>query len=175
MTSMREPTTRVEVIVDGIARWLIAKRKMLSVVFVLITLALGASALRVHLDPGFNKLIPLKHPFMEAFLKHGATFAGANRILVSVRWKGEGDIYNAEFMKVMRGVTDDVFFTPGVNRAQVFSIFTPNVKYIEVTTPAPARSSTTPMSRTSSRRSAPSTPTTTSTSRSSASPRWWAM
>jgi predicted RND superfamily exporter protein len=36
-------------------------------------------------------------------------------------------------MKVMRGVTDDVFFTPGVNRAQVFSIFTPNVKYIEVT------------------------------------------
>ena len=133
MTSMREPTTRVEVIVDGIARWLIAKRKMLSVVFVLITLALGASALRVHLDPGFNKLIPLKHPFMEAFLKHGATFAGANRILVSVRWKGEGDIYNAEFMKVMRGVTDDVFFTPGVNRAQVFSIFTPNVRYIEVT------------------------------------------
>ena len=133
MSSMREPSTRLEVIVDGIARWLIAKRKVLSVLFVLITLALGASALRVHLDPGFNKLIPLKHPFMEAFLKHGATFAGANRVLVSVRWKGEGDIYNPEFMKVMRAVTDDVFFTPGVNRAQVFSIFTPNVKYIEVT------------------------------------------
>ncbi|HOM13205.1 MAG TPA: MMPL family transporter, partial [Rubrivivax sp.] len=130
---MREPSTRLEVIVDGIANWLIAKRKVLSVLFVLITLALGASALRVHLDPGFNKLIPLKHPFMEAFLKHGATFAGANRVLVSVRWKGEGDIYNPEFMKVMRAVTDDVFFTPGVNRAQVFSIFTPNVKYIEVT------------------------------------------
>ena len=133
MSTLREPTTRVEVIVDGIARWLIAKRKLLSVIFVLITLALGASALRVHLDPGFNKLIPLKHPFMAAFLEHGSTFAGANRVLVSVRWKGEGDIYNAEFMKVMRGVTDDVFFTPGVNRAQVFSIFTPNVRYIEVT------------------------------------------
>ena len=70
---------------------------------------------------------------MAAFLKHSATFAGANRVLVSVQWKGEGDIYNAEFMKVMRGVTDEVFFTPGVNRAQVFSIFTPNVTYIEVT------------------------------------------
>ena len=96
-------------------------------------LALGASALRVQLDAGFNKLIPLQHPFMAAFLKHSATFAGANRIMVSVHWKGEGDIYNAEFMKVMRGVTDEVFFTPGVNRAQVFSIFTPNVTYIEVT------------------------------------------
>ena len=125
--------TRLERIVDQIARWLITRRRPLGLVFLLLTLALGASALRVHLDPGFNKLIPLKHPFMAAFLKHSATFAGANRILVNVQWKGEGDIYNAEFMKAIRGVTDEVFFTPGVNRAQVFSIFTPNVKYIEVT------------------------------------------
>jgi uncharacterized protein len=125
--------TRLEAFVDRLAQALIARRKPLAWLFVVITLALGASALRVHLDPGFNKLIPLKHPYMQAFLKHSATFAGANRILVSVQWKGEGDIYNAEFMKAIRGVTDDVFFTPGVNRSQVFSIFTPNVKYIEVT------------------------------------------
>ena len=131
--SVAEPTTRLEILVDLIARWLIAQRKPLAIVFAAITLALGASALRVQLDPGFNKLIPLQHPYMAAFLKHSTTFAGANRIMVSVQWKGEGDIYNAEFMKVMRGVTDDVFFTPGVNRAQVFSIFTPNVTYIEVT------------------------------------------
>jgi hypothetical protein len=127
------PSSRLEILVDRIANWLIAQRKLLSFVFIAITLALGASALRVQLDAGFNKLIPLQHPFMAAFLKHSATFAGANRVLVSVQWKGEGDIYNAEFMKVMRGVTDEVFFTPGVNRAQVFSIFTPNVTYIEVT------------------------------------------
>jgi hypothetical protein len=131
--SLPAPTSRIDILVDRIARALIARRKVLSAIFMLITLALGASALRVHLDPGFNKLIPLKHAFMEVFLKHSATFAGANRILVNVKWKGEGDIYNAEFMKAIRGVTDDVFFTPGVNRAQVFSIFTPNVKYIEVT------------------------------------------
>jgi hypothetical protein len=125
--------SRLDAIVDRIARTLIAWRTPLSVLFAVITVALGASALRVQLDPGFNKLIPLRHQFMEAFLKHTATFAGANRVLVSVHWKGEGDIYNAEFMKVIRGVTDEVFFTPGVNRAQVFSIFTPNVKYIEVT------------------------------------------
>ena len=131
--SVAQPTTRLERFVDRIARWLIATRKPLTLLFIAITLGLGASALRVHLDPGFNKLIPLGHPYMAAFLKHSTTFAGANRILVSVHWKGEGDIYNAEFMKAIRGVTDEVFFTPGVNRAQVFSIFTPNVKYIEVT------------------------------------------
>ncbi len=127
------PTTRLEILVARIARWLIAQRKPLAVIFALVTVGLGASALRVHLDPGFNKLIPLKHPYMEAFLAHSASFAGANRVLVSVHWKGDGDIYNADFMKAIRGVTDEVFFTPGVNRAQVFSIFTPNVKYIEVT------------------------------------------
>ena len=71
---------------------------------------------------------------MEAFLKHAATFSGANRILVSVEWKGQqGDIYNEEFLEALRGVTDEVFFTPGVNRGQVYSLFTPNVKYIEIT------------------------------------------
>ena len=127
------PTSRLDAFVDSASRALIRWRLPLSMIFLAITVALGASALRVHLDPGFSKLIPLKHAFMEAFLKHSGTFAGANRILVNVKWKGEGDIYNAEFMKAIRGVTDDVFFTPGVNRAQVFSIFTPNVKYIEVT------------------------------------------
>ena len=92
------PSSRLEILVDRIANWLIAQRKLLSFVFIAITLALGASALRVQLDAGFNKLIPLQHPFMAAFLKHSATFAGANRVLVSVQWKGEGDIYNAEFM-----------------------------------------------------------------------------
>jgi len=131
--SVENPSTALERLVDRIARWLLAKRKVLTIVFALITLALGASALRVQFDPGFNKLIPLKHPYMSAFLKYSSVFAGANRVLISVQWKGDGDIYNPEFMKTLRGVTDDVFFTPGVNRAQVFSLFTPNVKYIEVT------------------------------------------
>ncbi len=131
--SVENPSTRLERLVDRIARWLLSKRLVLTIVFAAITLALGASALRIQLDPGFNKQIPLRHPYMAAFLKYSSVFAGANRVLISVQWKGEGDIYNAEFMKTLRGVTDDVFFTPGVNRAQVFSLFTPNVKYIEVT------------------------------------------
>ncbi|HEX9173900.1 MAG TPA: MMPL family transporter [Telluria sp.] len=125
--------SRTEAAVARLAAALLAWRKPLSWVFLLVTLALGWSATRTHLDPGFNKLIPHKHEYMAAFQQYAATFSGANRVLVSVRWKGEGDIYNAAFLKSLRGVTDEVFFTPGVSRGQVFSIFTPNVKYIEVT------------------------------------------
>ena len=56
-----------------------------------------------------------------------------NRVIVSATWKGEGDIYNAEFLDALRKLTDEVFFTPGINRAGVRSLFTPNVRYIEVT------------------------------------------
>ena len=125
--------TRTDAVVAVMARMLIKWRKPLGLFFMLLTLGLGYSALNTRLDPGFNKLIPLKHEYMAAFLEHSGTFSGANRILVSVEWKGEGDIYNAEFLPVLRKVNDEVFFTPGVNRASVRSIFTPNVRYIEVT------------------------------------------
>ncbi|MBD5802664.1 preprotein translocase subunit SecF [Azoarcus sp. Aa7] len=125
--------SRTDALVAVLARMLIRWRKPLGAFFLLVTIGLGYSALSTRLDPGFNKLIPLKHEYMAAFLKHSTTFSGANRILVNVQWKGEGDIYNAEFLPLLRKVNDEVFFTPGVNRASVRSIFTPNVRYIEVT------------------------------------------
>ncbi|WP_417285302.1 efflux RND transporter permease subunit [Comamonas sp.] len=131
--TLTEPISRLEKMIAAIARWLISWSKTIVVLTLIATGLLAASAMRTHLDPGFNKLIPLRHDYMAAFLKHSATFSGANRILVSVQWKGNGDIYNKEFLETLRGVTDEVFFTPGVNRGQVYSLFTPNVRYIEIT------------------------------------------
>ncbi len=128
-----KPASRTQVLIARIAHALIAWRNTIAVITTLITLVLGASALRTHLDAGFNKLIPLRNAYMAAFLEHSTTFSGANRVLINVHWKGQGDIYNEEFLKTLRGVTDEVFFTPGVNRAQVYSLFTPNVRYTEVT------------------------------------------
>ena len=131
--TLTEPVSRLDRFIAATARWLISWSKTIVVLTLLATALLGVSAMRTHLDPGFNKLIPMRHAYMEAFLKHSATFSGANRILVSVEWKGQGDIYNREFLEALRGVTDEVFFTPGVNRGQVYSLYTPNVKYIEIT------------------------------------------
>jgi predicted RND superfamily exporter protein len=130
---LEEPRNAIERLAARLARSLIAHRGPLSVLFLLLSVGLGVAAWGIRLDPGFNKLIPVKHEYMQAFLKYGSRFSGANRVLVNVRWKGEGDIFNAEYMGVLRQVTDEVFFTPGVNRAQVYSLFTPNVRYIEVT------------------------------------------
>ena len=123
----------VDRVVIACADRLLAWRKPLLALFVLITLGLGYSATQVRLDPGFNKQIPVSHAFMQNYLHYSEIFSGANSILVSVRWKGEGDIYNKQFFEALRRVTDEVFFIPGVRRSSVRSLFTPDVRYIEVT------------------------------------------
>ncbi len=133
LTQPERPLTAVDRLAARMAHWLIGNRRPLIVVFLLTTALLGAAALGVKLDPGFRKLIPVSHEHMQAFLQHSERFSGANRMLINVRWTGEGDIYNAEYLEVLRQVTDEVFFTPGVNRGRVYSLFTPNVRYIEVT------------------------------------------
>ena len=131
--SLPVPATRVEQAIARIAQGLLAWRRTVAVLAILVTALLATAAMRTHLDAGFNKLIPLRHSYMQAFLQHAAQFSGANRVMVSVRWKGEGDIYNAQFLDTLRQITDEVFFIPGVNRGQVFSLYTPNVRYVEVT------------------------------------------
>ncbi|MFJ4457154.1 RND family transporter [Pseudomonas sp. NPDC089392] len=125
--------SRSERWVLGCADLLLDARRAWLGLFLLVTVALGYSATQVRLDPGFNKQIPVRHAYMLNFLDFSRVFTGANRLLVSVRWKGEGDIYRPEFLKVLQQVTDDVFFIPGVSRPSVTSLFTPNVRYVEVT------------------------------------------
>ena len=130
---MSKAQTRVARCVEATANGLMIGRKGWLLLFVLLTLGLGYSATHTQLDPGFNKQIPVRHAYMVNFLRFSQYFTGANRFLVSVRWKGEGDLYNPEFLDTLRKVTDDVFFISGVNRASVISLFTANVRYIEIT------------------------------------------
>lgn len=137
--------------VDGISNFLLAWRHLLSVLFLAITVFFGWSATKVQLDPGFLKMIPIKHEYMRTMMDYMKNFSGANTLLVNLRWKGEGDIYNAPFLDAMRKATDDVFLIPGIDRTHVSSIFTPNTYYIEITEDGfkgepvvPARFSATP-------------------------------
>ena len=130
---MSAPAGRLDRFVNAFSDVLIGRRHVLSVLFAAMTAFFGWSASNIKLDPGFLKLIPIKHEYMKTMFDYLKDFNDANMLLVNLRWKGEGDIYNAEFMSAMQKATDDVFFIPGVNRTQVSSIFTPSTYYIEIT------------------------------------------
>lgn len=106
-------------------------RPLILIIFALITGFLLWQALNLHLDAGFEKNIPLNHPYMKTFVRHQADFGGANRVLVAVE-DTRGDIFNPEFFHALRKVTDELFFIEGVDRPQVKSLFTANTRFIEV-------------------------------------------
>jgi len=117
-------TERLEALVFG-------HRPIVISLFVLATALLGWSAAGLRIDAGFAKLLPLKHPYMATFQKHQQEFGGANRVLVAVMSRN-GDMFTPHFFEVLKNVTDEVFFLPGVDRGRVQSLFTPNVRYTEV-------------------------------------------
>jgi predicted RND superfamily exporter protein len=121
----------IQSIVERLSGWLFGHRRIMLVVFAAITVALVLSATQLRADAGFKKMIPLTHPYMKTFVDYESTFGGANRVVVALLRK-DGTIFDADYMKGLKAATDDVFFVPGVDRATVQSLFTPNVRFIEV-------------------------------------------
>jgi len=120
-----------EKIANTLAQPVFAYRRTLLVLFALLTVLLAYSATHLRVDAGFNKMIPLQHPYMQTFTLYQKSFGGANRVLVAVMQK-DGDMFNPAFFDTLKQVTDAVFFIPGVDRPSVTSLFTPNVRFIEV-------------------------------------------
>ncbi len=107
-------------------------RKFFLGIFLVLTIFMAYSATHLRIDAGFTKLLPMQHKYMQTFIKYGKEFGGANRILVALKAK-EGDIFTPDFFNTLEKVTDEVFFLPGVDRSKVKSLFTPNVRFTEVT------------------------------------------
>ncbi len=113
-------------------RLIFGNRRLIIVLFAIATVYMAwVAATGLHIDAGFKKLLPLKHEYMQTYLKHGEEFGGANRVLIALIAK-DGDMFTPEFFEDLRIATDEVFFIPGVNRATVTSLWTPNTRYTQV-------------------------------------------
>jgi len=121
----------IQAVTHQLEKLLFAQRRWVIGLFVILTLVMLYFATQLRIDAGFTKLLPMQHEYMKTFSKHQQEFGGANRILIALMVK-DGDIFTPEFFKRLQAVTDEVFFIPGVDRTQVTSLFTPNVRFTEV-------------------------------------------
>ena len=110
---------------------LFSRRRLVIAAFAIATLAMAWLAAGLRVDAGFTKLVPLEHEYMQTFVEYRDEFGGADRVIIALMAR-EGDMFTPEFFAALRAVTDATFFLPGVDRTQVFSILTPNVRFIEV-------------------------------------------
>lgn len=128
---MTDTMSRANRILRAIEPLIYARRTLTMSILFVITVFLGWQASQIKPDAGFDKSIPLEHPYMKVYKQYQAQFGGANTVLVALIQKN-GDIYNKDFLGKLKQLTDAVFFLPGIDRSQVHSLFTPDVRFIEV-------------------------------------------
>ena len=118
-------------LIEKVSALVFDHRKTWLIVFAVLAALFAASASRLIVDAGFNKMVPLKHPYMQVYRDYQKDFGSANRVALALVQK-DGDIFNKEYMAKLKGLTDDIFLLNGVDRPSVKSLFTPNTRFIEV-------------------------------------------
>ena len=120
-------------LVGRLERLIFGHRAVILVLFALGTVLLAAIAVRgLRIDTSFNKTLPVRHEYMRTYLDpRFAEFRGADRVLVALIAR-DGNMFTPQFFAAMRKATDEVTVMDGIDRTQVQSIFTPNVRYLEV-------------------------------------------
>ncbi|WP_417658227.1 efflux RND transporter permease subunit [Pseudidiomarina sp.] len=108
-------------------------RPLWFVIFAVATAFLAWHASMVRPEASFTKMIPTQHEFIQNYFTHQEDLASLGNVVRIAVETTEGDIFTAEFQKTLQEITDEVFFIPGVNRSGLKSVWTPNVRWSEVT------------------------------------------
>jgi predicted RND superfamily exporter protein len=119
--------------IPRLEHWIFSLRPLLLLVFMLVTFYLGIQATRLTPDASFEKMIPMQHPYIQAMMRHISDLGAAGTTIQIVVQANEGDIFDAQYLDVVRQVTDELFYLPGVDRNRMRSLWTPNVRWTEVT------------------------------------------
>ncbi|WP_111497803.1 MULTISPECIES: efflux RND transporter permease subunit [Marinobacter] len=114
-------------------RLIFNNRAIILIAFLFLTLFLGYNAVKIEPDASFERMIPLEHPYIVNMLEHRDDLENlGNFVRIAVEVK-DGDIFTESYMDTLKQITDEVFFLPGVDRSGLKSVWTPNVRWVEVT------------------------------------------
>ena len=99
---------------------------------VTVVLALVA-AWKLHLNASFESMLPQSQPYIKNYLEHRKELRGLGNALRVVVENPAGDIFDPAYQETLKKINDELILTPGVDRAWVKSLWTPSVRWTEVT------------------------------------------
>jgi predicted RND superfamily exporter protein len=94
---------------------------------------LGFEATKLEVNTSFEKMIPQSHPYIRNYLDNRKDLAGMGNSVRVVVENTQGDIFDAEYLATLAKVNDALFLVPGTERAWMKSLWTPLVRWTEVT------------------------------------------
>ena len=117
----------------AVSRGLFSVRPVILLLFAAATVFLGYQASQITVNTDVRKMVPLQHPYIQNFLEHQDDIDLGNDVRIIVSDTRHDDIFNDEYMQVLKLITDDVFSLPGVDPSRISSLWTPDVRWNEVT------------------------------------------
>ena len=126
-------TGRDSAVAAALERVIFGHRGAIISLFILLTIAFTWVAVKgLHIDASFTKQLPKQHEYMQTYLApEVAEFRGANRVLIGLIAR-DGNMFQPQFFDALKTATDEVLVMDGIDRGRVQSLYTPNVRYLEV-------------------------------------------
>ena len=88
---------------------------------------------RLVLNASFEKTIPQSQPYIRNYLDYKNELRGLGNSIRVVVENTQGDIFDKDYLEALKQINDEIFLTPGVDRAWVESLWTPAIRWTEVT------------------------------------------
>ena len=114
-------------------RLIFNNRLILALVCALLTVFLAYQASRIEINASFERMMPQSQPFIQNYKTYADSLRGLGNSVRIVVENTSGDIYNANYLEVLRDINDRVFLLPGVDRAFMKSLWMPVVRWTEIT------------------------------------------
>jgi len=81
----------------------------------------------------YEKMLPHDSPYIKNYLENRDQLRGLGESIRVVVENPNGNIFDRDYLNALEKINDEIFLLPGVNRAWMKSIFTPVVRWTEVT------------------------------------------
>lgn len=114
-------------------QFVFSNRPVLLTLFALATIFFAYQMTNLRPEASFEKMIPMEHPFIQSFMRHKADLGAAGTTVQVAVEHTKGDIFDSDYLDLLQQINDEVFYLPGVDRNRMRSLWTPNVRWIEVT------------------------------------------
>lgn len=113
---------------------LFAHRPLWLALFALCTGVLLWQMLQLRPDASLQKMVPARHEFVRNYLQFENELRPlGNTLRIAVEAPEGKTIYDPAYLALLKQVTDEVFYIPGIDRGNLRSLWTPNTLWFEAT------------------------------------------
>jgi predicted RND superfamily exporter protein len=118
---------------NRLERLIFNHRKVVVWLCVLITAFFAFQLRGLVMTASYDKMLPRSSPYIKNFLENREQLRGLGDSVRVVVENPSGDIFNKDYLATLGKINDEIFLLHGVDRAWMKSIFTPVVRWTEVT------------------------------------------